>query len=146
MQSNQRLINYLVHNAKPYFAEAEEFVRLSETYAKQDLTILFDMYVSPLILVLTVVFTKKPPSAISLLGVHRIFQVWAEYFRYTYLRTQFRQWSQIVNAVGGPYISTNDARYHPYVIADGMQRTQSSIFHQSKASPGLSQPKKPRLD
>jgi len=128
MQSNPRLINYFMHNAKPYFQEAEDFVRLSKTYAKQDLMVLFDMYGSPLILILTVIFTKKPPSMISLLGLYRIFKVWIEYFRYKSLRTQFYQWSGIINAVGGPYIATNDPQYHPYVIADGMQRTQTALF------------------
>lgn len=128
MQSNPRLINYLIYNAKPYFQEADEFIRLSKTYAKQDLMILFDMYASPLILILTVILTKKPPSMISLLGLHRIFQVWIEYFRYKTLRTQFYEWSHIVNAVGGPYIATNDPQYHPYVIADGMHRTQTALF------------------
>jgi hypothetical protein len=117
-----------MHNAKPYFQEAEDFVRLSKTYAKQDLMVLFDMYGSPLILILTVIFTKKPPSMISLLGLYRIFKVWIEYFRYKSLRTQFYQWSGIINAVGGPYIATNDPQYHPYVIADGMQRTQTALF------------------
>jgi hypothetical protein len=128
MQSNPRLINYFMYNAKPYFQEAEDFVRLSKTYAKQDLMVLFDMYGSPLILILTVIFTKKPPSMISLLGLYRIFQVWVDYFRYNTLRAQFYQWSEIMNAVGGPYISTNDPQYHPYVIADGMQRTQTELF------------------
>ena len=128
MQSNPRLINYLIYNAKPYFQEADEFIRLSKTYAKQDLMILFDMYASPLILILTVILTKKPPSMISLLGLHRIFQVWIEYFSYKTLRTQFYEWSHIVNAVGGPYIATNDPQYHPYVIADGMHRTQTALF------------------
>lgn len=128
MQPNPRLINYFVYNAKPYFQEAEEFVRLSKTYAKQDPMVLFDMYGSPLILILTVILTKKPPSMISLLGLYRIFQVWIEYFRYKGLKTQFYEWSQIVNAVGGPYIATNDPVYHPYVIADAMQRTHTSLF------------------
>jgi hypothetical protein len=32
-----------------------------------------------------------------------------------------REWTNIVRAVGGPFISTNDAKYHIYVYADGMQ-------------------------
>jgi len=128
MQSNPRLINYFIHTAKPYFKDADEYIRLSKTYAKQDPMVLFDMYASPLILILTVIFTKKPPSMLSLLSLHRVFQVWIEYFRYKQLRAQFYQWNQIVNAVGGPYIATNDPTYHAYVIADGMHRTQTSIF------------------
>ena len=132
MQSNPRLINYFIHNAKQYFKDADEYIRLSKTYAKRDLMVMFDMYGSPLIIVLTVLFTQKPPSMISLLSLHRIFQVWTEYFRYKSLREQFRQWSQIVNAVGGPYIATNDPTYHAYVIADGMHRTQGAIFTSRK--------------
>jgi hypothetical protein len=140
MQSNPRLINYFIHNAKPYFKDADDYIRLSKTYAKQDLMILFDMYASPLILVLTVILTKKPPSMLSLLSVHRIFQVWIEYFRYKTLKSQFCQWNQIVNAVGGPYIATNDPTYHAYVIADGMQRTQTSIFTSRKKRPDCPTP------
>jgi hypothetical protein len=140
MQSNPRLINYLIRNAKPYFKDADEYIRLSKTYAKQDPMILFDMYGSPLILILTVIFTKKPPSMLSLLSLHRIFQVWTEYFRYKTLKGQFYQWNQIVNAVGGPYIATNDPLYHPYVIADGMHRTQTSIFTNQNRRRGCPNP------
>jgi hypothetical protein len=140
MQSNPRLINYFIHNAKPYFKDAEDYIRLSKTYAKQDLMILFDMYASPLILVLTVILTKKFPGMLSLLSIHRIFQVWIDYFRYKTLRSQFCQWNQIVNAVGGPYIATNDPTYHAYVIADGMERTQTTIFTSRKKRPGCPTP------
>ena len=132
MQSNPRLINYFIHNSKPYFKDADDYIRLSKTYAKHDLMILFDMYVSPLILILTVVFTQKLPSMISLLSLHRIYQVWSEYFHYKSLRARLFEWKHIVDAVGGPYIATNDPRYHAYVLADGMQRTQTSIFTSRK--------------
>lgn len=132
MQSSPKLINYFISNAKPYFQEAEEFIQLTKTQGKQDLVVLFDMYGSPLILILTILFTKKPPSLISILSLYRMFQVWADYFRFNTLRKQFFQWSQIVNAVGGPYIATNDPSYHAYIIADGMHRTQTSIFTNRK--------------
>jgi hypothetical protein len=132
MQSSQRLINYFIHNAKPYFQEAEEFIALSDTYGKQYNMAMFDMYVSPLLMVLTILYTKKRPNAVSLLGLHRIIQSWIDYFRYIELRKRFHHWNQIINAVGGPYISTNDPTYHPYVIAEAMYRTQTSLFTNRK--------------
>jgi hypothetical protein len=144
MQSSPRLIDYFIHNASDYFKDAEEFTRLRDEYANPNMGVLFDMYVSPVLILTSMILTKKYTDILSLLGFQRTIRRWIDFNRFKDLRMRFYQWSQIVNAIGGPYISTNDPTYHAYVIADGMQRTQSSIFHQSKLAPGSSQPVKPR--
>lgn len=144
MQSSPRLIDYFIHNASDYFKDAEEFINLKDEYANPNMGVMFDMYVSPFLLLASMILTKKYTDILSLMGFQRTIRRWIEFYRFKELRMRFYQWSQIVNAIGGPYISTNDPTYHAYVIADGMQRTQASIFHQSKVAPGSSQPAKPR--
>ena len=144
MLSTPSLIKYFIQNASEYFKDAEEFIRLRDEYANPKFAVLFDMYLSPVLLFVSMILTKKYTDIISLIGFQRTIRRWVEYFRFKELRTRFYQWNQIVNAVGGPYISTNDPVYHPYVIADGMHRTQRSIFHQSKLATGLSHATRPR--
>jgi hypothetical protein len=144
MQSSPRLIDYFIHNASDYFKDAEDFIKLRDEYANPSWPVLFDMYVSPLIIVGSMILTKKYTDILSLMGFHRTILRWIDFYRFKDLRVRLYQWNQIVNAIGGPFIATNDPTYHAYVIADGMQRTQASIFHQSKLAPGSSQPAKPR--
>ena len=144
MWSSPSLTNYFIQNASDYFKDAEEFIDLRDEYANPSWAVIFDMYLSPVLLLASMILTKKYTDILSLIGFQRTIFRWLDYYRFKYLRSRFYQWNQIVNVTGGPYISTNDPAYHAYVIADGMQRIQRSIFHQSKVAPGSSQPTKPR--
>ena len=124
---NPRLTQYLLRNAKNYFQEAEEFVVLTPTYAELSWWTMIDM-AFPFIMLAIAIVTKKFPDMFSILSVHKSIQHWVSYFRYSELRTQFSQWKAIVDAVGGPFISTNDPDYMAYVYADGMQRIHNQSF------------------
>ena len=77
---------------------------------------------NPLIMVGIALYTKKLPSMLSLLGLVKAFQLWIEWYEYKNVKSRVVEWKQIVDAVGGPFISTNDNAYMSYVYADGMQR------------------------
>ena len=124
---NPRLTQYLLRNAKHYFQEAEEFVQLKKTFDEISWWSIFDM-AFPAIMIVMAVVTKKAPDMFSILSVHKSLQLWINYFRYSELRMQFGQWKAIVDAVGGPFISTNDPDYMAYVYADGMMRIHNSSF------------------
>lgn len=118
-----RLIKYFLGHAKSYFAEAEEFVVLSATYRTLTLWTLFDM-MFPFILILT----RTWPDVFSISGLYKSWTSWVGWFRYRELKQQFAIWKDIADACGGPYISTNNPAYMPYVYADAMQRIQNRTF------------------
>ena len=132
---NPRLTQYLIRNAKHYFKEAEEFIALKATYDEMSWWTIFDM-ASPLITIVIALITKKFPDLFSILGIHKSFEHWVNYFRYLELRSYFTEWKAIVDAVGGPFISTNDPTYMAYVYADGMHRIHTSTFSNVKRRAG----------
>ena len=144
MKSSGRLTKYLISNAKNYFAEAEDFVRLTDKFLVPSWNVWFEMILSPLLMIVMCIATRSPPDILSAMSTYKTVEIWVEWFHYRAVKSRFMEWKQIVDAYGGPFISTNDPRYMAYVYADGMQRIQGSIFHQSKAAPGSSHPEKPR--
>ena len=73
-------------------------------------------------MILVALYTKKLPSILSVLGILKTLQVWYEWYEYRCVKERVIEWKEIVNAAGGPYISTNDTNYMSYVYADGIQR------------------------
>lgn len=131
---NPRMTQYLLWNARNYFNDAEEYIRLLDTFEEISIWTIFDM-VYPIFLILITIVTKKGPDIFSLLGLHKTIVIWKSYFTFLSLERHFREWKAIVNAVGGPFISTNDVRYMPYVYADGMQRIHTKTFSSVKRRP-----------
>lgn len=127
MKSNPRLIKYFLFNAKRFFVDADEFVDLSDQFSKPSWWTYLDLFF-PFILVGCCIFTKTLPDFMALFSLYKSFMTWFDWIRYTQLRNQFDEWFQIVDATGGPFITSNDPKYDPYVIADGMQRLYDSIF------------------
>lgn len=124
---NPRLTQYLLRNASHYFKDAETYVRLREVFDPMSWWTLLDLAM-PLITVIGCVITKKLPDIFSVLSFHKSFGLWADYMDYMRLRERFREWKAIVDAVGGPFITTNDSMYMAYVYADGIQRIHNETF------------------
>lgn len=135
MKSNGRLSNYLISNAKNYFAEAEDFVTLTEKFLVPSWGIWFEMILSPLLMVVMCVLTRSPPDIFSAMGTYKTIQIWMEWFQYKAVKSRFIEWKQIVDASGGPFISTNNPNYLAYVYADGMQRLHNKTFSRRVRSP-----------
>jgi hypothetical protein len=112
-----------------HFAMAEEFVHLQETFVPQtwmdSLTLWMDMLLYPLYLLYT--YCTGDFSWVSLFSWMRTYELWIQWFRYREIIQQTKQWGEIVRSVGGPWIASNDAKYHVYVYADGMERIRSAL-------------------
>lgn len=77
---------------------------------------------NPLLMVAISIYTRKLPSMLSLFGLVKAVQLWIEWYEYKNVKRRVVEWKYIVDAAGGPFISTNDTNYMSYVYADGMQR------------------------
>lgn len=115
-----------------YFKIAEEFIRLHTIFVKESffekVSLWIEMVISPLISLFMSLYSKTPPSFLTVIGLQKCFQLWQEWFEFRRLAGVVREWTNIVRAVGGPFISTNDAKYHIYVYADGMQRIHDALI------------------
>lgn len=123
---------YFVLYPQDYFQNAEEFVRLSNIFVKESLfekvMLWFEMVISPLMTICMSWYSNTPPSFLSSLSLQKCIQTWYDWFEFRRLAAEVREWTNIVRSVGGPFISTNDAKYHVYVYADGMQRINNSLL------------------
>lgn len=115
-----------------YFENAEEFIRLSNIFVRETffekVSLWVEMVISPIISLCMSLYSKTPPSFFTMLSLQKCFQLWQDWFEFRRLVNVVREWTNIVRAVGGPFISTNDAKYHVYVYADGMQRIQNALI------------------
>lgn len=115
-----------------YFEIAEEFIRLSNLFVKESffgqISLWAEMVISPLITVCMCLYSKTPPNFFTMIGLQKCFQLWQDWLEFRRLAIVVREWTNIVRAVGGPFISTNDAKYHIYVYADGMQRIHTALL------------------
>lgn len=128
----QDQIQYVLLNDKTYFKIADDFVRLHKRYSPESLFekagLWMDMFLSPLILFVQIVFFSKIPDLFTLLSIQKTVSIWIEWFQWKQCQQTIREWIKIVRTVGGPFISCNDAEYHMFVYADGMQRIHDSLL------------------
>lgn len=125
--------SYLILNKKNYFALAEEYIGLQQLFKTdtfyEKLSLFMELAGSFL---MSLMFRS---SSMSLaFSFYKTFTKWKEYVRYFNLKQQISEWKNLIKSVGGPYISTNDETYLPYVYADGMQRLHNRLFGLSKES------------
>ena len=115
----------LVHHE--FFARAEEYIQLTQRFKTET-------YSETLSLCMTlggelVLSCLMKASGMSLaLVLYKTCMAWIEYIRYLGLRADIAAWRAFIHANGGPYISTNDETYLPYVYADAMQRYHNRLF------------------
>jgi hypothetical protein len=128
----QSQIQYVLLNDKTYFKTADEFSTLHRRFSPdtlfEKLTLWVDMIVSPLISCIQLIVFKKMPDIFTLLSLQKLISVWFEWFRWMQMKQTIREWVTIIRAIGGPFISCNDAEYHMFVYADGMQRIHDSLL------------------
>lgn len=115
-----------------YFEIAEEFIRLQGLFIKETffekISLWVEMIISPLLSICFSLYSGKPPSFFTMIGFQKCFQLWQEWFEFKRLANVVREWTNIVRSIGGPFISTNNSKYHIYVYADGMQRIHNSLL------------------
>jgi hypothetical protein len=62
-------------------------------------------------------------------------KAWSEWIEYQELRFSVQRMYLLTMAVGGPFISTNDPEYQPYVYADAVVRAQTGMLTKSGKPP-----------
>jgi hypothetical protein len=114
-----------------YFKKADDFVRLSKKFITttffETAMLWFEMIISPLLTFGTAWYSNTSPGFLSMIGLQKCMQIWQDWFHFRELTGEIREWTNIVRSIGGPFISSNDAKYHVYVYADGMQRIRNSL-------------------
>lgn len=128
----QHQIQYVLLNDKTYFKIADEFTQLHTRFSRETffekIGLWMDMFVSPIISFVQIVFFHKIPDLFTLLTIQKTVSIWSEWIRWVELKAVIREWVKIVRTIGGPFISCNDAEYHMFVYADGMQRIHDSLL------------------
>lgn len=138
--SNQELrkiltpsISYqLLMNASNYFSIADEYVSLQKIFSRDTLLekieLWIEMVISPLIMVVMMIWEWKAPDMFQMMSLQKCAQLWKDWFRMRELRSEIHMWIKLVRSIGGPFIATNDAEYHVFVYADAMQRLRDSLL------------------
>lgn len=128
----QDQIQYVLLNNKTYFKTADDFVKLKKQFMPETffekISLWMEMIVSPLITITQLIFFKKMPDIFTILSIQKTVSIWLEWVRWKQCQNTIREWIKIVRAIGGPFISCNDAEYHMFVYADGMQRIHDSLL------------------
>jgi hypothetical protein len=135
---SQEHIRYILLNNKSYFKIADEFIVLHEEFSPesiiQKISLWFEMIISPLITIVQIVFFKKLPDLFTILSIQKTLQIWLKWFEWKSHQNEIREWIKIIRSIGGPFIGCNDAKYHMYVYADGMQRIKDSLLERTGIS------------
>ena len=125
------LHQYLILNSKNYFAIAEEYVTLSKVFKKETflekLSLWVEMLIYPLVMLTCIFVYEQEFSIFTLMTIHKTVSLWFDWVKYNDMSTDIHDWIKIVRSNGGPFISTNDPKYHTYIYADGMQRLYNTF-------------------
>lgn len=122
-----RISQYLVLNNTNYFADAEEYIQLHQLFKTETFYEKLSLFMKLIGNLLLSILWKSQAMSMAF-TVYRMVSDWREYLHYRELRRRLYEWKDVVHSVGGPFISTNDETYHPYVYADGMQRLHTALF------------------
>ena len=107
-----------------YFVIVYEYIELKEKFELEDYLdlamLLVDMILYPLYILYKLILMDFSP--LDILSLSRTYDLWFSYFRYRELREKIKEWKSIVQLVSGPWISSNNPKYHDLVYADAMTR------------------------
>lgn len=106
---------------------AEEYIQLAQLFKTETFYEKLNLFMKLAGNMLLTILWRSQSLSIAL-TLYQTFDHWKQYVRYLDLKEQFHEWKNIVRSAGGPFISTNDELYQPYVYADGMQRLHNSLF------------------
>jgi hypothetical protein len=110
------------------FESAERYIQLRSKYVPQSWgdTVLRvqDLILAPM-LVLVLTLTGKGDFSMLVTTLYRTYQSWSEWFELTTLRFEVQRMYLTAMKAGGPFITTNDPVYMPYVWADAEVRVNT---------------------
>lgn len=110
--------------SKP-FEIAERYITLRARCAPTswgDCILFFNEMVTGPIITLFLLFMGNRDIWMIMSTITRAYSAWSEWEEYHRLRMVIQDMFLIMSAHGGPYITTNDSYYLPYVFADAMVR------------------------
>jgi len=118
----KKLKHYVIEK-KNYFNLVEEYIQLEQKFEVETLFETFFLYLDFIypFYILYKIFTNTF-SFLYMLSIYKSYKIMNDYIRYTELRSEIESWIFIIKCLGGPWISTNDSKYHSYVYADAMTR------------------------
>jgi hypothetical protein len=129
---NSGLIKDILLGPTNYFQIADEYISLQRTFTTETILekieLWMEMVISPLITIGFIFINGTSPDFLTILSLQKCVQLWKDWFRLRELRGIMQQWIRIVRTMGGPFIASNDAEYHMFVYADGMQRLHDSLL------------------
>jgi hypothetical protein len=107
-----------------YFELVHEYIELQEIFEVEDYLdksmLLIDMILYPIYLIYKIIIMDFSP--LDILSFMKAHELWIDYLRYRELKFKIEEWKSIVQLVSGPWISTNNPKYHDLVYADAMTR------------------------
>jgi hypothetical protein len=110
--------------AKP-FETAERYIQLKKKYAPTSwyatMSLISDMILMPIITIFFIFLYQADPMTVGM-TVLKSYQVWKEYTEFVSLKFEVQNMFLYCQAVGGPFIVTNNPTYMPYVFADATYR------------------------
>jgi hypothetical protein len=112
------------------FEKAERYIQLRkecspESWAKT-INLISEMILMPLITLFFVFLKQASPMTVVSTGMGA-YNTWNKWIEYTELRFEMQRMYLHCMTVGGPFISTNDPTYLPYVYADSLYRVPVGI-------------------
>jgi hypothetical protein len=122
---------YLILNNTNYFAIAEEYIELNQLFKTETFYEKFGLFMKLIGNLILALVWKSQPLSMSF-TMYRMVEDWRQYLRYLEIHRRIREWRNIVHSAGGPFISTNDDLYQPYIYADGIQRLHNNLFGLTK--------------
>lgn len=131
----------ILTHPRNYFSIANEYVSLQKIFLRdtllEKLELWIEMIISPLITIVLSIINWSSPDMFQLMSLQKCFQLWKDWFRMRELRSEIHLWMRLVKSIGGPFISSNDAEYHVFVYADGMQRLHDLLIVTKKGTKSL---------
>jgi hypothetical protein len=134
---NTSMVQSVVLNSSDYFKLADEYVSLQKIFIRDTIfstvSLWMDMVIVPIGLIFKSLFAKSF-DVFSIFSFQKCLTLWRDWFRFKELGRMLREWVKLVRAIGGPFISANEAEYHVFVYADGMQRISNSLLRHLRVS------------
>jgi hypothetical protein len=107
------------------FTTAETFIQLRRHYAPKswgDLVIrINEMILSPLITIFLLLIRKSDLLSAASVAFNA-YNAWTGFLKYNELRFEVQRMYLQTMVLGGPFITTNNNEYLPYVFADAVTR------------------------
>jgi len=107
------------------FVVADRYITLHKIYSPKSWSELLNLFIDMIVMPIITIFLFTIGSADPLMVVStamKAYQSWRDYTEYIDLRYQVQLMFLYCQTVGGPFITTNDSLYMPYVFADAVQR------------------------